>query len=338
MPWSTSRKHLKSLDTASDDTRSTPLTRCLSDKSTLGWIGRFYQAIALAARSLNELGWLEHTYATAIDVAKRQRKSAVAFALQVSLADLFISYDNKEDRAIEIWQMVMDFPATFMQGNFSMLYLQSLVSRVYGTYLLSKAIQAGPGTTDAQCYIRTLEQIAKRRVVHMEHISESAANNFAMAILGLWYHRIGQQEKAREFLLPFARQFVSSDTDGLSAYLACYIFAMILLVIGDDSTAVAILHNAVYLKTTWGCEARCGLEPTNWTNANICRDCAVSLCGDFLRLVKERQPMRVNICSPDHSWVHIPDPSVTTGPDDVCSDDQVPIHDLKNRIKKQWGL
>ncbi|PWY93515.1 hypothetical protein BO94DRAFT_532456 [Aspergillus sclerotioniger CBS 115572] len=159
------------------------------------------------------------------------------------------------------------------------------------------------------------------------------------AILGLWYHRINEQEKARECLLPFARQFKFSDTDVLSTYFASYIFATILLVMGDDATAAAILHNAVYPgETAWSREARCGLEPTTWAGANLCRDCAVGLFDDCLRLVKERQPMRVNICSPDHSWVCIPGSSTTPGPDDVCVDDQITIQGLKNRIKKQWGL
>ncbi|KAI2823063.1 hypothetical protein CBS115989_1773 [Aspergillus niger] len=332
-------QHLKGLDTASGDNGATRLTECLSENSRLVWSSDFYQAIAFAAKSTDQLEWLEYAYGTAIEVAKKQRNSVVAFALQVSLADLFISYDNKESRALEIWQMVMDFPATFMQGNLLMLYIQSLVSRYYGAYLITKATQAGPGTADAERYIHTLQRIAKRRVVHSDHVSEWAANNFATAILGLWYHRIGQPEKAREYCLPFVKQFVFADDDAISTYTTSYAFAKLLLMMGDESTAVAILISVSSPEeVAWICEARCGVSSSTWEKSNICRECAVDLCDDCVRLVKERKPTRVNICSPDHSWARIPEASAPLGPDDVRVDEVVSIQDVKGKVKKQWGL
>ncbi|GKZ28408.1 hypothetical protein AbraIFM66950_005582 [Aspergillus brasiliensis] len=332
-------QHLKGLDTATDDNGGTRLTECLSEDARLVWTSDFYQVVAFAAKSSNQIEWLEQAYATAIEVAKKQRNSVLAFALQVSLADLFISYDDKESRALEIWQMVMDFPATFMQDNLSMLYIQSLVSRYYGVYLFTKAIQAGPGTADAEHYIHTLQRIAKRRVVHSDHVSDWAANNFATAILGLWYHRIDQPEKAREYCLPFAKQYLYADDDTTSTYTTSYAFAKLLLMMGDESTAVAMLKSVSDPEeVAWICEARCGVSSSTWEKGNICRDCAVDLCDDCVRLVRETKPMRINICSPDHSWARVPEASAPLGPDDVRVDEAVSIQDLKSRIKKQWGF
>ncbi|BCS12767.1 NACHT and TPR domain protein [Aspergillus luchuensis] len=332
-------QHLKRLDTASGDNGATRLTECLSENSRMVWTSDFYQAIAFAARATDHLEWLEYAYMTAIEVSKKQRDSVLAFSLQVSLADLFISYDDKESRALEIWQMVMDFPATFMQGNLLMLYIQSLVSRYYGAYLLTRAIQAGPGTAEAERYIHTLQRIAKRRVVHSDHVSEWAANNFATAILGLWYHRIDQPEKAREYCLPFVKQFVYAENDALGTYTTSYAFAKLLLMMGDESTAVAILISvSCPEETAWICEARCGVSSATWEKGNICRECAVDLCDDCVQLVKEGKPTRANICSPDHSWARVPEPSAPLGPDDVRADEMVSIEDLKNKVKKQWGL
>ncbi|PYH93536.1 NACHT and TPR domain protein [Aspergillus ellipticus CBS 707.79] len=335
--------HLKRVEgVAESDTGHTGLTKLLSEKSGVAWTDPFYKAIASAARSTGQLEWLKDRYAVAIDVAKSQRDSVSAFSLQVSLSDLFISYDNKEDRAVEIWQMVMDFPATFMQGDMLMLSLQTLVSRRYGSYLLSKAIEAGPGTADAEYYIQILQRIAKRRVVHLDNVSQWAANNFAPAILGFWYHRNNQHEEARECCLPFVKQFVLSDDkeNPIDSYFAYYAFAKILLAMGEEFRAIALLHRASLLEQiAWSCEGRCGLEPVNWTHANLCLECTTDICDNCLGLVKEQQPMKVNVCSPDHSWVRIPTQTVTPGPDELYVGDQaISMKDFKDQIKKEWGI
>ncbi|PWY86019.1 hypothetical protein BO70DRAFT_423185 [Aspergillus heteromorphus CBS 117.55] len=305
-------QYLHGLEKSPMSSGHTRLTEWLTQRSDAAYTGRLYMSIAWAARSTHQLEWLESTYTTAISLAKRQRDSALAFALQVTLADLFISYDtNKEALAVSIWQMVMDFPATFMQGNTFMLYLQTLVSRSYGSYLLAKALHSDPSPptpTEANPYILTLQRIAQRRVLHLDHVSSWAANNFATALLGVWYHRTNQPGLARACCLPFAKQFVAhSDDSRLASYLAYYAFAKILLLLSDESRAIALLHGAGQVEgVAWTCEARCGLQPKTWTGANICLDCAADLCDGCLGGVRDEGPLKANICSKEHSWVKIP--------------------------------
>lgn len=103
------------------------------------------------------------------------------------------------------------------------------------------------------------------------------------------------------------------------------------------STAYSVAENSPDF--AFECDGPCHRYFGNWTDTNICRCCLADLCDDCIEPLKKGLPMKINVCSPDHEWFHVPVPKKIADSGKIyINDDLFTLEEFKDSIRKQWKV
>ncbi|OBT44078.1 hypothetical protein VE00_04518 [Pseudogymnoascus sp. WSF 3629] len=123
-----------------------------------------FKYIAVAALYSQKLDWLLMAYNTAIQTAKKERRTVVAVSLELSIAVIYDKGINRHDEGAEIYKRILDI---YGDTRIDLMLVRSLVNaKCYlGSYLIWKAIEDdGPLSEAGQECGRQLEDLVHKKL------------------------------------------------------------------------------------------------------------------------------------------------------------------------------
>lgn len=336
---------MKSLDVENPNSPGfTYLSALLYTREAFAGISVVYFKVASAFKSTGEIEWLQNAYRAAILSARHYQNFVMEFRLNLKIADLLSVYSEEEEKALQIWKAVLNFPATFLRSNTILKYEDNYVGKLYASHLLKRAYLSGQGTPETEKCIKELEDIAVAPDVLEREAPDWEWFILPMPslILGVWKKFAGEHDEADALLRPYLR-FTTSDVfnEDINGRVATdYITAKILIATGDEARATSLLQifrgsELFYFQ----CYARCGAAHTHWTGAYSCKICLADLCDGCTEVLKSGKKLPINICGPDHSWVYIE--GLETPPEKgkiLYNGETIPIAQFYRGLRAEWKV
>lgn len=238
-----------------------------------------FKYIAVAARYSNKLDWLLDAYSTAAHTAKKEHKTVVAVALDLTLGLIYDKGLKRHEDGAKIYERILGI---YGDTRIDHVLVRSLVDAKchLGSYLIWKAIEEGPLSKTGQEYGRQLENLVQRKLrlavddnvpsfaererdmdLYEKNLMKTSiaftGHNACYVLLGNYYKLVGRMEDAMSQyaeVLKACLEILDNDdaADDFSAF--SIMFQVIASAIGPEE-AVSIFYlswaNRVILSQLW---------------------------------------------------------------------------------------
>lgn len=298
--------------------------------------------VAAAFKSRGEIEWLQNVYRALIVAARKDQLPIVEFALSTTLADLFYVYDDKEDKAMQIWKTVLQFPSTFMNSDKSLKYLHNYIGKVYAQCQIQRAFQAGIDTPEADKYIKLLEEICVNTDSLLANLPEYYVLLSQNLVLGIWKVKTGERKTGAALLRPFMQLAVNDAYRGdkMGTGVITYMIAKMLIGYGDEARAASLIQKYTLPgNPAFICQGRCGVMDDRWEKGYTCKVCSMDLCVECAEILKQGKKLPMNVCSPDHSWVYFEGLDTAPKEGEICFEgEMISMSQFYQDLRKDWQL
>lgn len=343
------------------DSQMTRLTKLLLDQSDI------YSMCCTGVTSIiyyiGNAPFFTEAYGAAVFAARRGHKADTAAELEFSLGFLHSAHCKEPDKAIQIWEQLLDvYHGKSLKHRFQRIL--SAVSEELGMLYLNEYLQGNNSVQETLKYGALLERLARgepprppglRDIPPLRDEDPFVTESPAGFNMGHFNKICGKNEAARKWYKAEIASCVRllSDDDKTNDRLALYRLGRALSVMDDNANALAAVYQFGVLREQsitgpqafqfWICDncgASCPLD--DFTICCFCRD--RGFCGACTPLVKsERQP--TNICGLKHELLYVSprDRAVKYRSEEHRSllyvdGTWITLDDFKSQLKEKYGL
>ncbi|KAL3477766.1 hypothetical protein BJX99DRAFT_225700 [Aspergillus californicus] len=198
----------------------------------------FHSMILQTAVETGQFEFIEQVYDDAIRLSAESEAYTSLYYIRYHYANEMFQQDNREDRAIELWEVALkdDLPRSFLNTDY---VLPSLTVKLAPFYL-TRARAADRDSETAHNYLNCIASITP------DEASESNVILPAKLYLARYYQVEGDEKKARQIvrsLVKLALEMLSDD-DADNDYLAYWRLLLVFLPLNDDRNALAAVAMA----------------------------------------------------------------------------------------------
>lgn len=337
-----------------------------------------------AAYELDEIPFALEMYRNATTAARKQHKPVQAAYLELCLADICYRHGHDPERAVRIWERVVDTYRS-IKADSEIADAKRSASISLARHCLKRSVEVERDTDEVKRCGIILERLGKVKVGSETTFAASEA----ATMLGSWYKLMGRAEEAHACFRVQVKEGIRmlSDDDPTNDSDAYWNLFSVLIAAEDDKTANGVFWpshseldhdeegpkskdhvmetgNPVEQTTEekagsleakdnqtsdwqevgvhgWTCDG-C-LKPLLHNSVAVCRYCwDVAFCRDCFPLCRAGQ-LRVNICSPKHSWCIMEPKSKEECQASESSKlridgENVTVDELKRRLAAQWDI
>lgn len=207
----------------------------------------YFEILVKAGKAANEFPFLINVYRDAVSDARKALKPVIASLLEICLAQLYYTWAREPEKALSIWGGILSrFSSSKVEADMGYVKRMSLLNLAY--HYFNCALDAVDGSVEVDKNIKKLERLAKSKAKPTDELSTVINCNPASFTLGIWYRRIGEQEKAdacfrvhmKEILQILSDNDPSNDSEG---FMRLY---QLLAAIGNDKEVIAFTHSLKY--------------------------------------------------------------------------------------------
>jgi tetratricopeptide (TPR) repeat protein len=235
---------LKDLDFKVPGEKLTRLTNVIG--LNFEWDEAFFVNVSAAAETVNELPWLIEAYETAAATSRNIRRSALATAVDVCTAELYLAAGHKKEKVARVWERIIKIPMNPGTMEDSRIRIsKDFVAARLSVYYLDKAQELEHGTAEEREWIQKLERLCKAKQKATDDAPQVVTASSCAIRLGLWYREHGHLQEANTCFQPFIKEalMILSDDDLENDGDGFHNLASALVAAGDDECTLAVLRS-----------------------------------------------------------------------------------------------
>ncbi|KAK2855615.1 hypothetical protein FQN49_005012, partial [Arthroderma sp. PD_2] len=329
----------------------------------------YFKLVTRAARKTGEVEFFIDACRDTIRVTRKLLISVETSKLELCLADFYYKYTQEQNKAIRIWNKVIETFAEPRLGS-AIYFVKDEATDRLATHYSGKLWQAGIGSPDVENDVKHLERLAKQETNHDSGSSMLFAANKAAIRLGLWYRLQDRKEDADACFRPSINYAIEilSDDDPENDIFAYKTLREVLLATGEDKLFIPVFYCLVAIlngsmRTQTGKDKRenegkandddtaddkpyigecngCRMPLRGDDNIYVCTYCLgmTLFCEKCERLAKDGV-VPEGVCSVSHVWMLIP-----PNPDPYVTDKfrvegmLVDLGGFKKQLARRWGF